>query len=559
MPARQPKKDELIEFILNERGIGDTETFLNPSLDHIHDPFLIHGMKEVAESIIDAVEKKKKIVIHGDFDVDGVTGTSIMFDFLYREMGAEVTPIIPNRFTDGYGISEETLKRAKKQNAEVVITVDCGIKDVEIVEKYKNKFDFIITDHHSLLSSTEYPEEKHIKVIGDHAVAKGARAVTHPGLGGSYPFRDICGAVVSWKVCMAVNELAGLNVNMYKYLGLAMMGTVCDIMPLRDENRAIVKFGLEKIRGTENPGLKALMDVSGINPKDLQSYQIGYVLGPRLNAAGRIDHALDAVRLLTTNSPKTAGTIARKLDDLNKERQDLTQEYSDKADEIVKAEGNKKVYFIVGEDWPEGIIGLIAGKLTQKHNRPVLVASKTGKHLKGSARSIPTFNIANAFKALDKHLIRHGGHAGAAGFQLDYSTLFDFKEDLENHVNENLTDQDLEKLLFIDSKVHINDIDFNVLEELFKLEPFGQNNPDPVFAFMDLFPNRVERFGSDSQHIKAYVPERPDIEFIGFNNADRYYPLLSSGSKIHIAGFPGINEWNGRKRLQIKISDVTNE
>ncbi len=556
VPAYRPKKEELIDFILKERGISDTELFLNPEISHLHDPFLMYGMDNVVDSILEAIKRNKKIVIHGDFDVDGVTGTSIMWDFLYRELGADVTPLIPNRFTDGYGLSEESIIKAKEIGAKVIITVDCGIKDIEIVEKYKDDFQFIITDHHTLLSSDEAKDLDNVEIIGDHAISKYVKAATHPGLNNQYPFKEICGSVVSWKVCSALNIRTGNKVDINKYLDLAMLGTVCDIMPLRDENRVIVKYGLERLRKTENAGLRALMNVAGADPSEIQSYHIGYVLGPRLNAAGRIEQAMDAVRLLTTKSKDAAYTLAKKLDRLNRERQDLTQKYSDEADLIIKNEGNKKVYFIVGDEWPEGIVGLIAGKLSQKHYRPVLVASKSGGHIKGSARSIESFNIANVFKELDKYLLRHGGHAGAAGFQLDYSTLFEFKEALEDHVNKNLSDVDLEKILLIDSYMDFDDIDFSIIDLLLKLEPFGHYNPDPVFAFSNIMPVRTEKFGSDKQHFKFFTKKRPDLEFIGFNNARMYSSLLSSNKTLSIAGMPGINEWNGNKRIQIKVRDI---
>lgn len=555
LPAEKPKKSELIDFILKQRGINDTKYFLNPDKSHIHDPFLMFGMKEVAESILEAIKNKKKIIIHGDFDVDGVTGTSIMFDFLYRELGADVIPVIPNRFTDGYGLSDQTMKKAKDLGGELIITVDCGIKDVEIVEKYKNDFEFIITDHHTLLSSIDENNKDIVKKIGDHYVSKAAIAVTHPKLKNQYPFSEICGAAVSFKVCQAVNELNGGNVDMDKYLDLAMMGTICDIMPLIDENRSIVKYGIELIHFTQNEGIKALCKVAGIDFEAIEPYHIGYVLGPRINAAGRIEDATEAVRLLTTNSKQAAEKIALKLDSLNRQRQDLTKEYTDIAEEQLQSQKGNKVHFILGEDWPEGIIGLIAGKLTQQYNRPVLVASNNDGVIKGSARSIETYNIANTLKDLDHFLVRHGGHAGAAGFQIDPESISKFTEALFHHGDENITDADLEKLLFIDSKIDLDDLSFDLVDALYSLQPFGNKNEEPIFAFENLNLLEPYIFGSDNQHIKTGIPGRDDIEFISFGNASKLKPLIRENN-VNLAGVIGTNEWNGNKKLQIRIKDI---
>ena len=427
------------------------------------------------------------------------------------------------------------------------------IKDTDIIDKYKDELNFIITDHHSLLSSKD--KSSKTKLIGQNAVPKAAKAVTHPGLG-TYPFRDICGAVVSWKVCSAINSILELNVDINKYLDLAMLGTVCDIMPLVDENRAIVRLGLEQLRKTENHGLKALLKVCGINSENIQSFHIGYVLGPRLNAAGRLGDATDSVRLLTTKSESKALKLAEKLDRLNKKRQVLTQEFLIKAEKIIDKEKKKKVYFVVGEEWPEGIVGLIAGNLTNKYNRPVLVATKIKKVLKGSARSIENFNIAMALKKLEHNLIKHGGHSGAAGFQLDHSALPSFKEELENYVNKNLNDSDLEKLLFVDSKINFRHINFNTINDLLNFEPFGQSNPEPNFAFLNIQLSNYQRFGKNNQHLKIYPRERSDLEFIGFNSAERFYPLLSPNVNLNIVGTLGTNEWNGKKLIQIRIQDI---
>ncbi|MCA9386770.1 single-stranded-DNA-specific exonuclease RecJ [Candidatus Dojkabacteria bacterium] len=555
LPDEKPGDSEsLLDFILNQREIKDKKSFLYSTLENLHDPFLMWGMKNVAETILDAVNKKKKIVIHGDFDVDGVTATSIMWDFLYRKLGADVLPFIPNRFTDGYGLSDESMNQIKEMKADLIITVDCGIKDIEIVKKYHKDFDFVITDHHTILENKNDEKNKDVEVVGRHGISKYAKAVTHPGLDGSYPFTGICGAVVSLKVCIAINSLLGNKFDMSEYLPLAAMGTVCDIMPLVDENRAIVSEGLRLIKETNNIGLKALMRVSGVNPREVATYHIGFALGPRINAAGRIDHAMDAVRLLTTQSSSQANELASKLDMLNKQRQDLTHEYVDLA--LAQIDKKNKVHFIYGEDWPEGILGLIAGKITQKYFRPSLVASSNGDFIKGSARSIEGYNISKALKDLDKHLIRYGGHAEAAGFSLNHSALPEFKDALQKHAKKKLKDTVLEPILFIDAEINNSHLSLPMVEELNELAPFGQANAEPVVLFSPTETLRTITFGSENQHIKAFSPSSTLLEFIGFGKAYEFRELLESSTPVEIAGSIGTNIWNGNKKIQIKIRDI---
>lgn len=297
LPER--KNTSIVEALFESRGIKDKELFFNPTTDHLHDPFLLHGMDEAVKVIDDAIKKKKKIFIHGDFDVDGITATSILWQFLYKEMKADALPYIPNRFTDGYGLSENSVQEMIKQGAELIITVDCGVKDLDIIHKYSDKAKFIITDHHIIRKDAD-EENENGKVVGDYLISKDALAVVHPQLSSNYPFKEICGAGVSWKVACALNEKLDVGVDMLKYIDLAALGTVCDVMPLVDENRAIVSLGLKQLAKTEHIGLKELMRVAQINTAP-DSYHLGFVIGTRLNASGRLETAMDGVRLLTTN------------------------------------------------------------------------------------------------------------------------------------------------------------------------------------------------------------------------------------------------------------------
>lgn len=559
-PEKQGK--DLYSTLLLNRNIKDTDKFFNPQKEDLHDPFLMYGLKDAAEITLQAIKDKKKIYIHGDFDVDGITATTILWRFLYNDLNANVLPYIPSRFDEGYGLSDESIQAIIDDGADLIITVDCGIKDVEIINKYRGKVDFIVTDHHTLLAKDETISNEQLAVtkeVDGKLISADALAVVHPQLNGSYPFTEVCGAMVSWKLCHGINNLCSTKVDIYKYLDLVALGTVCDVMPLIDENRAAVALGLELLRKTQNKGLQALLDTTSVKPEDAKSYHFGYVLGPRLNAAGRLAHALDAVRLLSTDSSDSARQLSTKLNTLNSERQDLTRKYIDLAMKQIDEMGDQPIYFVHGEDWPEGIVGLIAGRLSQSLYKPVLAGSllKEG-HIKGSARSIEEIHIANIFKKLDKHLLRHGGHAQAAGFTLPYSNLKEFKKALNNQVLQITDETTIEQALYLDGYATLDQISFDLIDRINQLEPFGNKNEEPVIAVEDLTIRSFNLLGKDKNHLKIQLIDNQsnNIEAIGFNGADKYLDTVKNSRKISIAGKLGINEWNGRKTIQFKIEDL---
>ena len=548
---------DLIETLFSSRGIKDKEKFLNPKFEDLSSPFDIFGIDSAVKTISEAIKKKKKIYIHGDFDVDGITATTIMWNFLYRDLNANVIPFIPNRFTDGYGLSEENIKNIISAGGNLLITVDCGVKDIELVNKYADKIDFIITDHHTLRKSDE---EKVLgsKIIGDYLVSSKAKAVVHPQINKELVFKEICGAAVSWKVCSALNEYLKSGVDMKKYLDLVALGTVCDVMPLVDENRIFVKLGIDEMRFTKNVGLKTLMEISGVDIPTLTSYHLGYVIGPRLNASGRLGSAMDAVRLLTTNSQKYAIELASKLNELNKERQDLTIKYLDIAENLLLQNRDNKIHFIYGEEWPEGIVGLIAGRLTEKYNKPVLVGSLKDGVIKGSARSIPSFNIAENLKLLNSFLLKFGGHSQAAGFSLNQNSYLEFDSRLKEIAELSITSDDLERKLFIDMVVNERDLDIQVANSIQALEPFGASNLNPLFALLSSTINSGIKFiGKDSSHAKFYLGDNRAIECIFFNYKDKFNSLPSSTArKFDIAGNIELNSWNGNEKLVLKVKEM---
>jgi single-stranded-DNA-specific exonuclease len=550
-PDQQNKS--FLEYLYSTRNITNSELFFNPKEKDISSPFAIHDMDKAADAIINAVGNKKRIFIHGDFDVDGITATSIMWNFLYRDLGADVLPFIPNRFTDGYGLSEDTIQNIIDQGGNLIISVDCGVKDIELVNKYSDQIDFIITDHHTIRMKSEGLQVEGSKFVGDYLISSKAKAVVHPQIAHSQQpvaFSNFCGAAVSWKVCTAINEKLGNKTNIYKYLDLVALGTVCDVMPLVDENRTLVKLGLKQMSRTENMGLKSLCKTAKIDLSTLDAYHLGFIIGPRLNAAGRLESAMDAVRLLTTNNKSFAEELSNKLDMLNKERQDLTKKYLEIAEEKLQNEQSNKIHFIVGDEWPEGIIGLIAGRLTEKYNKPFLVGSNNGEIIKASARSPEYFHIADALRENSEHLERYGGHAQAAGLSL-YSTNFDkFYSMLNEFAESMIVEADSLKKLKIDALVDKEDITSENAISLLSLAPFGNSNPKPLIALKNIKITNFKTMGADGLHIKILIPEY-SFEIVGFNIANEILKLR--GQSFDFAGHLDLNVWNGRTTPVFKM------
>lgn len=548
----------LIDTIFANRGITDKEAFLNPKFSDLSPALSLFGVEKASNYLASAIKEKKKIYIHGDFDVDGITATSIVWNFLYRDVGCDVIPFIPNRFTDGYGLSEDNIKKIIDDGGNVILTVDCGIKDIELVGKFSDQIDFVISDHHTIRSSDEKGVENS-KVEGDYLISSKAKAIVHPKLG-TDGFEEICGAFVAWKLCCGINEVLGLGIDMSKYLDLVALGTVCDVMPLLSENRIAVSLGLQQMRNSINEGLKALLSVSKVDIKNVEAYHLGYVIGPRLNASGRLGSAMDAVRLLTTQSKEFALDLANKLSNLNLTRQDLTMEYIAIAEKIISNEGlDEKIYFLYGDGWPEGIVGLIAGRLTEKYNRPFIVGSSNEEGLiKASARSIEKFNIAEALKANEKYLTRYGGHAQAAGLSLMKDNFAPFLSVLRSYVQRKLSDEDLVRSLQIEFVANEADLSVENARSLKLLEPFGSANQNPLIALLSFVPAGIKSLGSEQSHIKFYSESGfISSEFIFFNYADKFSELLySAGKPIDLAGHLSLDTWNGRSKVVFKVKEA---
>lgn len=545
----------LIAQLLVNRGIRDTQTarkFFSSKLTDLAEADLLHDMDKAVTAIKLALKNKQKIFIYGDYDVDGICAVSILFDFLFRQLKCDVLPYIPNRFDEGYGLSETGLEQIISQNGKLVITVDCGIRDAKLVEQFSTKgLDFIITDHHEFALDAKdqqiFPAQ--------------AKAVVHPKIAGSkYPFTEICGAHVAWKlVCALVKDFA-LDFDPNQYLDLVALATVCDVMPLISENRIVVQQGLKIMRQSKSLGLKALLQKFAQDLEQLKTYHLGYVIGPRLNASGRMENALDAVRLLTTFDQNYISNLVEKLDQLNLQRQEITRDLIAEAEEQLTASPgqlDKFLYFVYGEGWPEGVVGLVAGKLSEKYHRPVLAASVKQGIVKGSARSIKNFHITEAIATFAQKLDRFGGHAQAAGFTFKQEVLTEFVDGMQQIAFTQLTLEDLEPSTEIDAQLSAEQLSTDLVKQIDKFEPFGYGNKTPTFLIEDLVLQDFRSIGQQAQHLKLKLRyQNNNIDAIGFNMADRVNELRV-GSTIAVVGHLDINTWNGFSNLQIKLIDFT--
>jgi len=548
---------DIVKQLLFNRGIktsADAKKYLDPQITDIHDPFLLSDIEKAIEVILYAKAKKKRIFIYGDYDVDGVVATSILWDFLYRKLNINVLPYIPSRFEEGYGMSKTGLDHIVKNGGNLVITVDCGIKDNKLIDEYskQKKLKFIITDHHTI------PEEKN----GRQIINRNALAIIHPKHPKSkYPFKEISGATVAWKlICALSKELKNkLTFDPMNYLDLVSLTVVTDIMPLIDENRVIVHYGLKHMKKTDNIGLRALILNSKIDFNNIDTYHYGFVIGPRLNAAGRIEHAIHGVRLLSTGSHAKAIEYAEKISALNYERQKLTKEILNSARErVMKEMKNEKLLFLWGENWPEGIVGLVAGKLQEEFSRPVFVASVKNGIAVGSARSITSFNVTEAISISSDILIKYGGHSQAAGFSLDAMNLFEFKERLLEFANEKLTDDDFIKTLVIDVEIDIKDIDHVLINWLEKFKPFGLANSTPTFLIKKCVVLSKKNIGKEGNHTKIILGQgNHTLEMLAFYQAHKFQNVKIN-DKIDVVGNIELNSWNGYKTVQLKLIDFTN-
>lgn len=533
----------VLRQLLFNRGYATdaaARAYLKAETNFDPDPFQLSGMETAVSRIRRAIERKESIVIYGDYDVDGVTATALLFDTL-RALGGNVQPYIPNRFEEGYGLNPEALTALKEQGADLVISVDCGIRSPdEAAHARKIGLELIITDHHHPADGP-LPE---------------ALAVINPKQpGDAYPDKDLAGVGVAFKMAHAL--LAGEPTEDFldSLLDLVALGTVADLAPLVGENRLLVRRGLTRLRQTRRQGLFSLAAVADLTLARANATSIGFVLGPRLNAAGRLESALAAYELLTTTDVKRAGDLAQQLNIQNRQRQELTRKIQEQAEAIALAgDPHSSLLFAAHPEFNSGVVGLAAARLVEGYYRPAVVGQISEENTRCSCRSIPEFHITAALDQCADLLIRHGGHAAAAGFTVRNENLEALEQRLKSIAGEQLRDLDLRQTLNADAELSLPDLKADLLKHLEYLQPTGYGNPDASFVTRDVRVTHSRAVGADGKHLKLTVTDgRLTFDAIGFRLG---HLLENLPARVDLLYTFEINEYNGRTSLQLNLKDL---
>ncbi len=533
--------NKLLSAIIINRKIEEEkiEAFLNPKRQNFHNPFLMPDMGIAVDRIIKGIENKEKIIIYGDYDVDGITSITVLKSFL-EDRGIQVGQYIPNRLDEGYGLNKIAIEKIVNEKYDLMITVDCGISGIEEV-KYANSLglEVIVTDHHEV--GENLPE----------AIA----VVDAKRKDNQYPCRDLAGVGVAFKLIQAIGIKLGLEEKEYlKYLDIVCIGTISDIVPLVDENRVITKLGLRLVEQTKNMGLKSLLMSSGY--KNIDSTCISFGIAPRINACGRMGHADEALKLFLSNDIYEVNELTKKLNEYNTIRQQ--KEKSIYEDAIKQIEKNKlyenSSIIVSGENWHHGVIGIVASKITDLYFKPSILLCNEDELAKGSGRSIPGFDLHEALMKCQDEIERFGGHAMAIGITIKKDKFKEFSKEFEKIVKEAKIDE-IVPIINIDAKINLSDINKEIVESLKLLEPFGEGNKTPIFAFKNLKIDSIRAL-SEGKHIKMTLKdENTIINAIGFN-LGHLTDEFKIGDKIDVVGTLEINSFNGVDSLQIGIKDV---
>ena len=539
--AKNFNVSNLLATILSNKNISsenEIEKFLNPTRNDFYDPFLMPDMKIAVDRILEAMSKKEKIIIYGDYDVDGITSITVLKQFL-EDRGIEVGQYIPNRLNEGYGLNKKAIEEIVKQKYTLMITVDCGISGVEEVE-YANSLgiETIITDHH------EQGEE----------IPNALAVVDAKRKDNKYPFNQLAGVGVVFKLIQALGICLGLEEKEYlKYLDLVCVGTISDIVPLVDENRVIAKLGLKLVQVTKNIGLKTLLDTVGY--KKIDSITISFGVAPRINACGRMGFQNEALDLFLTKSEKEAKEISDRLNEYNRERQDTEKKiFSEALQKIEKSEKDKPCIILGSENWHHGVIGIVASKVTDMYFKPsILICFEDGIG-KGSGRSVPGFDLHEALSKCDKYVEKFGGHSMAVGITIKKDKFESFKKAFTEYV-ERKDISEIVPVINIERKVELKDISIENVKELHQLEPFGEQNKMPLFLIENLKIVSIRSL-SEGKHLKILLKQDNFfIDSIGFNMGDltEQYKIED---RVDIVGTIDVNAFNGNENVQITIKDI---
>lgn len=533
----------IMRQILYNRGLATLDQarhFLEARKPPGTEPNRILGVSEAVEHIQYAIRQHEPIAIYGDYDVDGVTATALLYQVL-TALGGKVIGYIPNRFDEGYGLNRKALTQLHSDGVRLVITVDCGIRSVDEAEHaHKLGLGLIISDHHS-------PGE----------VLPNALAIINPKQSGdSYPEKDLAGVGLAYKLASSLIEsTTGCDLKADDYLDLVALGTVADLAPLVGENRALVRSGLERIRRPRLQGIQSLIGVSRLNPQRITASDIGFALGPRLNAAGRIDSAMDALTLLTTSNIRESAKLAQQLEMQNRERQQITRQIQARAEQIAMADNpNALLLFAAHSDFNPGVVGLAASRLTDKFYRPAIVAHMGDNYTRGSCRSISEFHITHALDRCADILDRHGGHAAAAGFTVGNENLSELLDRLQTMAFEQLSHHDLRPTIHADIEIPLAELKPELLNYLEQLQPTGYGNRHANFISRDIRVTNSRTVGKDNNHLKLTVTDGwVTFDAIAFRQG---YWQDQMPKRVDVAYTFELNEFKGRSSLQLNIHDL---
>ena len=539
----------LFERILTARGLttrAAREAFLQPDYMAVkHDPFLLPDMNKAVARLKRAREQGEKIVIYGDYDIDGLSATALLLDAFGKFGFEDVDAFIPNRFVEGYGMTMGAVDKVRDMGADLIVTVDTGsLCHAEIAYAASLGIDTVVTDHHNV-AETPPPS---------------VAAVNPKFPGHTYPFRDLCGAGVAFKLVQALQtELDGLPDGYEKWLlDLVALGTVCDIVTLADENRANVYWGLEVLKKQQRPGLKALMAVSGIEPEQVNARHLGFGLGPRMNAAGRLETAQHALDMLVARDGLAALEASEKLEELNTKRRGIQDAIFEEACQQAEGLADDHVLVVSSGGWNHGVIGIVASKLVEKYKKPVFIIGERGEEATGSARSFGDFSAADAVRAAEDIIIKGGGHGAAAGVTLATEKIGDFRRRV-NEFYDSLQLTNQERYLLPRADVEIDDfseIDEDLVANLAKMEPFGNGNPEPVVKITTAIVLSVRRMGADGQHVKLALRDKNGkvLQMLAFNAPEEFF--RKPGDEVSAWFQPTINEWQGVRTVEGRLLHV---
>jgi single-stranded-DNA-specific exonuclease len=542
---RELRLSPLLARLLVQRGIEElsaAEAFLHPSLSQLHSPDLMAGMREAVDRLRAAIDRREKILIYGDYDVDGTMAVVVLLTAL-RMLGATVEAHVPHRLTDGYGMRVPVVEEAAANGFRVVISVDTGIREHEVLARARELgVDCIVTDHH--LPDNHLPP---------------ACAILNPRrLDCAYPEKSLAGVGVAFKLAQALLAERMTERLLQSFLKVVAIGTIADVVPLLGENRVIVRFGLEALRQPAQPGLSALMELAGLAGKEISAGDVGFRIGPRLNAAGRMENARDVIDLFTLSDPARTREIAERLDRLNRERQRVEEEIlrTILADLEQRADIDSQYTLVMaGEGWHRGVIGIVAQRVAERYHRPSLVIGIEDGVGVGSGRSIKGFHLLDGLTAVEDLFQRFGGHAQAAGFAMTAGNIPELTRRFEEHARGVLTAVDLERVLRVDASIDLSQVDWPLYEQLLQLEPCGMGNPTPVFGSTEVRLLMAPRVLQE-KHLKLKVEAGPRaLDALAWGWAART-PPMEPGQLLNLAFTVDKNSFQGTDNLQLIVKDI---